>query len=269
MQPDSPLAERMILSPNRTTPRQGQIKGIIPHCVVGQASALSVANMFASKTRGASSNYVIGVNGEIIQCVPEKDRAWCSGGSKTTPSGWTGKKWDHWAISIECASDNFDPYWMNDKVLDSLIRLSADICKRNGIPKLLWQGNPALVGAWDQQNVSAHRWHDFRQCPGDYLYNRMSWYVDEVNKLLEPPKPAAPPVDTETLTYEEFRAYMNQYREMMQAEPVSMWANDDVEWAIAQGLLKGDGNSIMAFDWITREQVAALLHRMFGTVLQK
>ena len=55
----------------------------------------------------------------------EKDRSWC------TSSGAN----DNRAITIEVASDAKEPYAVNDTAYAALIKLVADICKRNGIKK--------------------------------------------------------------------------------------------------------------------------------------
>lgn len=53
--------------------------------------------------------------------VEEKNRSWCSSSNSN----------DQRAVTIECTSDTKHPYWMNDKVYSTLIKLCADICKRN------------------------------------------------------------------------------------------------------------------------------------------
>ncbi len=74
---------------------------------------------------------------------------------------------------------------MNDKVYAALIDLLVDICKRNGIPKLLWRADKSLIGQTDKQNMTVHRWfHSGKSCPGTYLYERMGQIADDVNKRL-------------------------------------------------------------------------------------
>ena len=74
---------------------------------------------------------------------------------------------------------------VNDKVYAALIDLLVDICRRNGIPKLLWRGDKSLIGQIDKQNMTVHRWfHSGKSCPGTYLYERMGKIADDVNKRL-------------------------------------------------------------------------------------
>ena len=78
----------------------------------------------------------------------------------------------------------------------ALIELCADICRRNGIKKLLWKGDKNLVGKVDQQNLTVHRWFANKACPGDYIYQRLGDIATKVNVKLgtsaTSPAPAAP-----------------------------------------------------------------------------
>lgn len=161
-------------SPNCNSPRNHAIDTITIHCVVGQLSAESICGCFASPTRQASCNYGIGFDGRVSLCVDEKNRSWC------TSSGSN----DHRAITIEVASDQTHPYAITDKALATLIELCVDICKRNGIKKLLWKADKSLIGQVDKQNMTVHRWFANKACPGDYLYNLHGKIADEVNKKL-------------------------------------------------------------------------------------
>ena len=70
--------------------------------------------------------------------------------------------------------------------MDGLIKLMADICKRNNIPKLLWKADQSLIGQVNEQNISVHRWFAAKACPGEYVYSRLGEVADEVNKILVP-----------------------------------------------------------------------------------
>jgi len=106
--------------------------------------------------------------------VEEKDRSWCSSNAKN----------DNRAITIEVASDTTEPYAVTDKAYAALLDLVTDICKRNGIKKLLWKGDKSLIGQVDKQNMTVHRWFANKSCPGTYLYNKHPEIAAEVNKRL-------------------------------------------------------------------------------------
>lgn len=202
---NSPLVNYTRISPNKTSPRNHTIDTITIHCVVGQATVETIGNIFAPTSRQASSNYGIGFDGRIGMYVEEKDRSWCS----------SSKDNDNRAITIEVASDKFHPYKINDVAYKSLINLLVDICKRNNIKELKWQGNKALIGQVDKQNMTVHRWFAAKSCPGDYLYNLHGQIASEVNNILNPkpipkvePKPIPKPINgflvkinTATLNY--------------------------------------------------------------------
>lgn len=187
---NSKLVTHTRISPNKSNGRSGaKIDMITIHCVVGQCTVESLGDIFAPSSRGASSNYGVGSDGRIGMYVEEKDRSWCTSSASN----------DNRAITIEVASDTTHPYAVNDKAMEGLIELCADICKRNGISKLLWQGDKGLVGNTSKQNMSVHRWFANKACPGDYLYERHGYIADEVNKLLGAssivsPSVPAPPV---------------------------------------------------------------------------
>ena len=78
---NSPLATYILISPNRTSPRDHVIDTITIHCFVGQVTAKRGCGAFQSTSRKASCNYVVGYDGSIGLCVEEKDRSWCSSNS--------------------------------------------------------------------------------------------------------------------------------------------------------------------------------------------
>lgn len=166
------------LSPNHSGQRTHSIDRITPHCVVGQLSAKSICGCFTSLSRQASCNYGIGTDGKVSLCVEEKNRSWCSSSNAN----------DQRAVTIECASDKTEPYAMNSRVYDSLIKLCTDICKRNGKKKLLWFGdrNKTLnyTPKSDEMVLTVHRWFANKSCPGGWLYARLGDLAAKVTAAL-------------------------------------------------------------------------------------
>lgn len=172
---NSPLVSYTKLSPNYDKRKQN-IDNIAIHCAVGQLSVRALGSIFALPSKAASSNYGIGYDGKIGMYVEEKNRSWCTSSSKV----------DHRAVTIEVACDPTYPYAVNDIVYESLIKLVADICKRNNIKKLLWKADKSLFGHVDKQNMVVHRWFSKRKsCPGKYLYDRHYDIANRVNILLD------------------------------------------------------------------------------------
>lgn len=161
------------ISPYKTVGRNHAIDTITIHCMAGNLTVEICGNVFQKAQ--ASSNYGIGSDGRIGMYVEEKDRSWAT----------SSRSNDNRAVTIEVANDGGDPDWhVSDAALESLIKLCADICKRNNIKELKWQGDKSLIGEIDKQNMTVHRWFANKACPGNYLYNKHSYIASEVNKLL-------------------------------------------------------------------------------------
>ena len=144
--------------------------------MVGQCSVGTLGNTFASPARQASANYGIGYDGKIGLYVEEGDRSWCSSNADN----------DNRAITIEVASDTYHPYAVTDKAYAALIDLCADICKRNGIERLVWSTNKNdRVNHKNGCNMTVHRDYANKSCPGEWLYSRHGEIASEVNKRLK------------------------------------------------------------------------------------
>ena len=189
---NSPLVAYTKLSPNHSGQRTHSIDRITPHCVVGQCSVETLGNIFLPTSRQASSNYGIGVDGRVGMYVEEKNRSWCS----------SSKANDQRAVTIECASDTTEPYAFKDVVYESLIKLCADICRRNGKTKLLWLGDKDTTLNYsprpDEMILTVHRWFANKSCPGNWLYARMDDLATKVTVALGGATTETPSVSTPT-----------------------------------------------------------------------
>ncbi|MCC8136412.1 MAG: phage tail-type lysozyme domain-containing protein [Ruminococcus sp.] len=164
-----------ITKTQKTSPRTHAIDTITIHCVVGQWTAKQICDYFANTDRNASCNYGVGKDGSIGLCVDEADRSWCSSNAAN----------DHRAITIETASDTSSPYAVTTAAYNALIKLVADICKRNNISKLVWSTDKnTRVNHLNGANMTVHRDFANKSCPGDYLYGKMSDIASQVNALL-------------------------------------------------------------------------------------
>lgn len=189
---NSKLISCTMISPNKNSPRNHKIDTITIHCVVGQCSAERIGEIFKPTSRQASSNYGIGYDGRIGMYVEEKDRSWCSSNAAN----------DNRAITIEVASDTTHPYAVNAKAYAALLDLVTDICRRNGIKKLVWSTNKnERVNHLNGCNMTVHRDYANKSCPGDYLYERHGAIAAEVNKRLgaSAAEPETPSSGTDTL----------------------------------------------------------------------
>ena len=172
---NSQLVNFTKISPNRNTPRNAKIDTITIHHCAGDATIEALGELMQPVARQMSSNYGIGSDGRIGMYCPESDRAWTSSSAAN----------DNRAITIEVSNNSTDPDWtVSDKAMDALIKLCADICRRNGIPRLIWKNDKSLIGQVDKQNMTIHSWFKATNCPGPYLLGRMGYIAEEVNKRL-------------------------------------------------------------------------------------
>lgn len=173
---NSPLIKGSIIT-NNSSARTQKITKFTPHYMAGNMSAKNCANYFATTTRQASSNYCIGSDGEIWLSVPENRRAW------TSSSAWNDQR----AITVEVANVSPDGR-ITDAAWESLVALGADVCKRNGIDRIVWTGTK-------DGSLTCHYMFASTSCPGEYLRTRMQLLADTINDRLHP-KPAEPPKPT-------------------------------------------------------------------------
>lgn len=172
---NSSLVTYKNLSNHHSGTRTHAIDTITIHCIVGQWTAKQGCDYFATTDRECSANYVVGKDGSIGLSVEEKNRSWCSSSATN----------DHRAITIEVASDTAEPYAVTDKAYAALIELVADICKRNGIKKLVWSTvKNDRVNHLNGCNMTVHRDFANKSCPGTYLYERHSDIAAKVNAKL-------------------------------------------------------------------------------------
>ena len=176
---NSKLVEYKKISPNRSSPRNHKIDTITIHCMAGQLSVETCGKVFENSKAQASSNYGVDYKGNIGLYVEEKDRSWCSSNMAN----------DNRAVTIEVASSSYAPYVVSVAAYNATIRLVADICKRNGIEKLVWSNDKnERINHLNGANMTVHRDYANKQCPGDYLYSRMGDIAEKVNAILDKDK---------------------------------------------------------------------------------
>ena len=101
--------------------------------------------------------------------MEEGNRAWTS----------SSRENDHQAVTIEVANDETGGSWhVSDQAFETLITLCTDICRRNGITRLDFTGNP-------EGNLTLHKMFSGQtECPGPYLESRMEEIAALVNERL-------------------------------------------------------------------------------------
>jgi N-acetylmuramoyl-L-alanine amidase len=122
----NPLAH-WVPSPNHNA-REAVL--VVIHATTQDSVEESIETLRTANSGGpVSAHYLIGRDGALYQLVSEDLRAWHAG-----PGAWgTISDVNSASIGIELDNNGTDPYPAQQ--IDSLLRLLADICKRNGIPR--------------------------------------------------------------------------------------------------------------------------------------
>ena len=151
----APLVSQHLLTINeysRPGTKLEQVKGIVVHYTGNPGTtAMQNRNYFEglaqSKKTKASSHYIIGLSGEILQCVPLDEIAYASNQRNAD------------TISIECCIDN-EAGRFNEKTYDALVELTA------------W-----LVGEYDLKINDIIRHYDVtgKICPKYFVEHESAW----------------------------------------------------------------------------------------------
>lgn len=150
-----------------------KLKKITIHHCAGVMTIEQIGNLFKQGSRQVSSHYGIGNDGRIGQYVDEKNTAWTDGNWVSNCS----------SVTIETSNNKTGGQWtVSDKALASLIRLVADIAKRNNMGTL-------VKGV----NVTWHSMYAATACPGNYLRSKMDYIVAEANKINKKVTPSPSP----------------------------------------------------------------------------
>lgn len=159
---NSSLAEKIIKATHFSKGRSGRkIETITIHHMAGVLTYEQCGRIFQGN-RQASAHYGVGSDGRIAQYVDEADTA------------WSNSNWDSncKSVTIETSNSSAGENWpVSDIVLNSLIRLVADVAKRNNIT--LVKGKTLV---WHSMFAST-------ACPGPYLLSKMDYIIDEANKI--------------------------------------------------------------------------------------
>ncbi len=141
-----------------------KVKGVVIHYVENPGSTAKenrdyFNNLQNTHLTKASSHYIVGLDGEIIQCIPQSEISYASNNrNKDT-------------ISIECCHPKKNGKF-NEKTYDSVVHLTAWICKMYGL---------------SSKNVIRHYDVTGKMCPKYYVKHGQAWkeFCNKVQECLE------------------------------------------------------------------------------------
>jgi len=153
-------------------PNTGKKSFLILHGTAGGSSAQGIANFFKG-TEGtdhpASTHYIVGQDGTVVQTVHEKDGAY--GNGVVTSDNWSGNP-NFYTISIEhvkSATDNSNQ--LTEAQKQASFKLVKDICQRNNIGMHDADDTTGITGHFAIDPVSRAR------CPGPYPWAELWDYL--------------------------------------------------------------------------------------------
>lgn len=175
---NSGLISLVGLSPNHYNGRNGYIiDRITPHCIVGNFTLETLPQLFDDE--GTSCNYAIAEDGRIALICDESNGTFCSSNYNN----------DNRAITIECSCSRYSPYEFNKDVFRSLVKLSADICKRNNMDHCVFvpfeQGGADYDPPVGECHITLHRFFANKACPGYWFVSQLDRFVKEVNETIK------------------------------------------------------------------------------------
>lgn len=141
-----------------------KIKGIVIHYTANPgATAISNRNYFENlkdtKETKASSNFVVGLDGEIVQCVPTWEVAYASNDRNND------------TVSIECCHPD-ESGKFNDVTYRSVVQLTAWLCMKFDL---------------SEKDVIRHYDVTGKNCPKYFVENEDAWeqFREDVRKAIE------------------------------------------------------------------------------------
>ncbi len=149
------VIEKVFLTPNEYSRPGFKLKKVTAIAVhyVGNAGSSAKANrnyfenLKDTKDRKVSSHFIVGLDGEVIQCIPLTEWSYCT------------NKANGYSISIECCHPDSTGKF-NEKTEQSLVELCAYLCRKFGL---------------SEKDVIRHYDVTGKRCPLWYVTHPEAW----------------------------------------------------------------------------------------------
>lgn len=250
------IIQKMYLTPNQYSRPQTKLSKVTKIAIhyVGNANSSAIANRnyfesLKDKKIYASSHYIVGLQGEIIQCIPENEISYCTNQA------------NNFSISIEtCHPDTTGKF--TDITNKSLIELCADICKRYNLDPIV-----DMIRHYDVTGKKCPLYHVnnpnvWNQLKSDVLnYMKADDDMTPYEKMAEELKILKE--NLEKMELENFTKLYNEVMTQKSGDNPSEWAKEATESAKKAGIFKGDGQG--NYNWqqpLTRQEAAVILYNL-------
>ena len=161
---EEPEITEMFLTPNQYSRPQlelNKVNGVVVHYTGNPGSTAEgnrnyFENLRKKKTTYASSHFIVGLEGEIVQCVPLTEIAYCS----NNRNGDT--------ISIECCHPDKSGKF-NEDTYESMVELVAWLCGEYNL---------------DKDQIIRHYYVTGKRCPKYFVDHEDKWeqFKQEINQ---------------------------------------------------------------------------------------
>ncbi len=150
---------------------------VIIHGTAGFSSAEEVASFFQATEKGdnpVSTHYILGLRGELIQCVSEAHGAWGNGYVMAGHDPWWSRALNPNLITIsiehvKLSRDNSDE--LTELQKQASFRLVSSICQRHNIPTRWADEQGGITGHYSMDPIN----RSF--CPGPYPWEELFSYL--------------------------------------------------------------------------------------------
>lgn len=192
---DEPGAIPMFVDRNRVFINQNTHDFLVIHKTASGGTAQDIASFFANDPAMASTHYIVGQDGTIVQCVAEVDGAAGNCCLETGHASFLplGINLNVKTVSIEHVdptSDNSTP--LTDAQKQASFKLVRDICQRHNIPMRRGDASGGIIGHNDIAPLSrAH-------CPGNYPWDELFAYLEGETMAIDITSPGVSEHFTET-----------------------------------------------------------------------
>ena len=232
---------------NYTNMTQRNIKYVVMH-YTGNTKDTAINNVkyYSTAANVQASAHLFVDDNSIYQSVELRDKAWHCGTSGTY---YHAECRNANSIGIEmcCTAGNYTP---SRTTITNAAHLCAYLCEMLNISAN--EVDTYVVRHYDVTH---------KECPRLMVRYPQEWVAfkqqvkDILNKKNEVVK------EEDEMSYETFKEYMNKYLIEL-AEKPSDWEKDAMEWAVAQGLIKGDEKGrLMPKKFLTRGEMVTILQR--------
>lgn len=167
------------LTHNRPYTKRSKTTAIAIHWVANPGtSAMANRNYFQNTSTEVSANYVIGLQGEVVCCIPDEEVSWCTNQANS------------YTVSIE----NCHPDWtgkFNAATYNSLVELTANLCKKYKLNPM----NKGVIRHFDVTGKDCPKWFVPKSRGGSDTENCEHWaqFLWDVKNKMNGTKPKPAP----------------------------------------------------------------------------